>query len=246
MAADETNAQRTQLAAKDRGDEWLVDGIPPREVEEGDADALRELSDAKAEFDALGSKMAGDLYEQGRVLMRIRAQRLYRALGYRQFGHYTDEVLGMDGRSAEYLTECARAFTKDQFVQLGPTLARLGLQLLNATPEDDGPEDLFDMMLRHGSGAGTPFLQATTRQVSESIKGERGLLAAGPLIVPPGIEDTAKNLQAAAGAGARIKLKNFKSKEATTTGLVIELPNASPEAMEQTLGRIMDALPRKP
>lgn len=231
----------TEPIEADVEETWLIDGVEPPDIEPDDPEALRRLDDATSRFLSLESKLYEQLYEQCQILLLIRSTKLFRAARFNSFVEFAEKRLRIDGRRAEKMSEYARNFTRDQFVKIGPSLADVGLQLLSATPEDDGPGDLFTMTLRYGPGAGKPFVNATIREVREEIRTLRDSATAVAHVVPEGLTETTKYL-AQQVTRAKFKLKNFRSKNAVTTGLVIEFPDASRETLFSTLAHIMAAL----
>ena len=140
----------------------------------GDPAALAQLAQIEKTYAVQSSSEAHDRFAMGTTLLPARAGKLYRARGIPTFEEYAEKVLHLDRRQAIDLTDEVLAYTEEQFARLDPTHARLGLLLLRATPEQDTVADLETMKLRHGSGQGRPFTEATGRQILEDIAGERG------------------------------------------------------------------------
>lgn len=142
-------------------------------------------------------------YVQGQALMRISELELYKVRGFRSFKDYVELHLKLDAATAHIMISVARAYTPEQIEQVSFSVARAGLRLLNATPEQDTVNDLFGMVLHFDDGTRVRFIDATLRQVDEFIRQVKRRQTKTAPIENPGFEriiDMSENLKRAAAS----------------------------------------------
>ena len=112
-------------------------------------------------------RVTTDSHRVGTQLTKLHDLRLYEDLGYKNFNAMVRGELPMSAASARKLIAVSRAYTPEQFQDLGVEKAYALVTYVNATPEDDVAAMLLEADAKI---AGKPISEHSTRDLKTAIK----------------------------------------------------------------------------
>ena len=123
--------------------------------------------------------VAASMVDIGEALAELKADGVAEALGRAGFAEVVTRDLGMAITTANALVALATRVSRELATKVGHGRAMVLLELADATPEDDAPEDLFASKLTLPSGRVLDVPKATDREIRE---GAKELRAARPTV----------------------------------------------------------------
>lgn len=116
------------------------------------------------------SDVAASMVDIGEALVELKAEGVAQALGRGGFAEVVTRDLGMAVTTANALVALATRVSREFATKVGHGRATVLLELADATPEDDAPEDLFEARLTLPSGRVIDVPKATDREIREAAK----------------------------------------------------------------------------
>jgi hypothetical protein len=142
-------------------------------AERGDAAVAAIAEEARANIGLareLIERIKRDFYELGEVLKRLKDSGAAQALGHRSFIELCDKELEISGTAATRLIRIVENMSRELARGLGQYQALAVLELCDATPEDDTPDDVAKGTVRLPSGRTLDVADSTAREKREAAK----------------------------------------------------------------------------
>ena len=134
--------------------------------------------DALARVRERQTNIAANMVDIGLALVELKADGVAEALGRRGFTDLVAQDLAMSLTTANALIALATRVPREVTQRIGHGRAALLLELADATPEDDAPQDLLDAKIELPSGKVLDVPNATDRELREGAKELRAARAA--------------------------------------------------------------------
>ncbi len=138
--------------------------------------ALDELDAITREIKQLKRAIVENFYELGKRYARVRDRELFKPR-YDTFEDYLETELSDSRETAYKFIRIAESFTKTFALAHGSERVTAMLRYLDATPEDDGPDDLPAMRItvtgKDGKRATKPITRASSREIDRAAKAKR-------------------------------------------------------------------------
>lgn len=136
------------------------------------AQASRALESATREIVRLKQAIGSSFYELGRVLARVRDERLYEAGGHATFEDYLDQAVEISRATAYKFIRVATVFSERFAVEWGADKLVAALRYIDATPEDEKPSDIpklsIPVVSEDGKVTKKPIAKASVREIERA------------------------------------------------------------------------------
>ncbi len=126
--------------------------------------------DAIARIKERQTDIAANMVDIGLALVELKADGVAEALGRKGFSELVARDLSMSLTTANALIALATRVPREITQRIGHGRATLLLELADATPEDDAPEDLLDAKIKLPSGKVLDVPNATDRELRDGAK----------------------------------------------------------------------------
>ncbi len=163
-AAKKTAAKKTAALPKE---------LAARAKAQHDAKLARlaeRARDAIARIRERQADIAANMVDIGLALVELKADGMAEALGRSGFAEVCEKDLRMPLSTANSLVALATKVPREIVTSLGPDRARAVLELVEATPEDDTPDDVLHAKLALPSGRTLDVAAASTHELREAAK----------------------------------------------------------------------------
>jgi hypothetical protein len=114
--------------------------------------------------------VAGNLVEMGLALVELKAEGMATSLGCADFEELCRRELSMSPSTARRLMMVATRVSREVVLRVGQSRALALLELVEATPEDDTPEELLDAKLALPSGKTLVVAEATAEELRDAAR----------------------------------------------------------------------------
>ena len=117
--------------------------------------------------------IAANMVDIGLALAELKEEGMAEALGRSGFAEVCERDLRMPISTAHALVALATRVPREVVTRLGPDRARAVLELVDATPADDTPEDVLDAKLKLPSGETLEVASASVQEIRDAARAFR-------------------------------------------------------------------------
>lgn len=249
-----TSSKKTPAGAKPKpAGAKAPRALPPALA--ANARALKERSQARlkargeAALERVREKLADiaeNVLDIGSELTELAAPGVAAALGYANFAAVCEEALGIHPKTAERWMALATNLRRAFVISVGVDRARALMELADATPADDLPEELLDATLTLPSGTQLVVKTATNAALDEAAKAFRQAASDTAGKQAPGFTTSAAERKAhaqivkrlaRAPAGALVKTRLVAQRDGKGPRVVLEARLPEWDAVVAALAR---------
>jgi hypothetical protein len=209
---DPLRGMQAALSLAERADAAIAKVVEQARIDIG---AIRELMGRKERF-----------FDIGLSLKRLKEGGAARALGHRSFVELCESELEMSGAVATRLVRIVENMSRELAERLGQYQALAVLELCDATPEDDTPDEVATGTLRLPSGKTFEVTSSTVREKKDAAKEIREGAKAREGSRKSGMTTSAEDRRVAAKAEAALQavgLERAKVRAVARPGRVADL-----------------------